>query len=184
MSEESTAQGWPPQSVSDTGWANVFAEFQNALESSTSPAQIGELEFFSDEDERHIRNEVERMLYEPKLPNAGDRERDCLYLLRGSDGKVTRLVRLVNTRGEESEGKEVGNAVVLPPEMYASAEIFREWCSSQGNFDFGVGEGAGNLELQKLHADISNDAAYRVVRLIQCSGWYELRKNENAKTSL
>lgn len=99
---------------------------------------------------------------------------ECLYLLRGADGNVTRLVRLVNTLGEISEGREIGGADVLPSEEFGSAEKFRTWCLGKGNFNWGVGGGAGNLELQMLHSDVSAGAAYRVIRLIEYCGWHEI----------
>jgi hypothetical protein len=96
----------------------------------------------------------------------------CLYLLRGADGNVMRLVRLVNTKGEISSGKEHGGTDILPWEEFSSAEKFRAWCKSKGNFDWGVGNGAGNLELQMFHSDVSNNAAYKVARLIEYCGWH------------
>jgi hypothetical protein len=100
---------------------------------------------------------------------------ECLYLLRGADGNVTRLVRLVNTVGEVSAGPEAGGTDILPAEQFGSAEKFRTWCLSKGNFNWGVGEGAGNLELQMLHSDVSNNAAYKVARLVEYCGWHPLK---------
>lgn len=279
-------------------------EFRRALDAAILPQRIGQLELFSDEEEQFIQQEVERKLYKPKLPNAGQSERiyleklktfardeslvvvvkmaagryaealetllprqqfirrkmrkanptkeegggdeadeaesgkresnwltlpgsyytrkdvtaktnkslyaacndlkssagrdvdkrwlanylleglpeevanfnlECLYLLRGSDGNVTRLVRLVNTVGEMSEGPETGGTDILPPDLYASAEKFRAWCLSKGNFNWGVGESAGNIELQKLQRDASNDSAYKVAKLIEYCGWHPLK---------
>ena len=107
---------------------------------------------------------------------------ECLYLLQDASGNVRRLVRLVNTAGEVSKGREIGGADVLPNEMYAGAEKFRQWCLSKGNFNWGVGNGAGNLELQMLHIDVSKNAAYRVVQLIDYCGWHPLdKKASNAQ---
>lgn len=100
---------------------------------------------------------------------------ECLYLLRGADGRVTRLVRLVNVRGELSHGPETGGTDVLPAIEFSSAEKFRAWCKERGNFDWGVGESAGNIELQMFHADVSSDAAYRVARLIEYCGWHPVK---------
>jgi hypothetical protein len=100
---------------------------------------------------------------------------ECLYLLRGSDGNVTRLVRLVNILGEKSQGPETGKTHILPSEEFGSAEKFRVWCQRLGNFCWGVGESAGNLELQKLHSDVSHTSAYKVARLIEYCGWLPLK---------
>lgn len=258
-----------------------MAAFRQALAEARAPFQTGQQELFPEEDEAFIQHEVERLLYEPKLPNAGNRERrwikklrefarddalvvtvamllketlkafedmlprqefvrrgkeyltlpgcyytrrkltpktakerykallelrreaiddqdwplkwladflmegvpepvsnfklECLYLLRGSDGNVTRLVRLVNVLGEVSEGREFGGTDVLPSDAFASAEKFRAWCLSKGNFNWGVGGGAGNIELQMLHADTSSKAAYKVAKFVEYVGWHELK---------
>ena len=100
---------------------------------------------------------------------------ECLYLLRGADGNVTRLVRLTNTKGETSEGREIGGADVLPNEMYAGSEKFREWVASKGNFAWGSMGGAGNTELQLLQLDVTEETAYRVIKLVEYCGWYEIK---------
>jgi hypothetical protein len=261
------------------------AAFEAVLDAAVSPNQMGLQEFVTDEEEQFIQREVERLLYEPTLPNAGPRERkwleklkvyakdetlviivkaaagryaqalegllprqefikkgegwltlpgcyythrpvtpktnknlydaahslldaakqvkdygkkwlaefllagapeavsnfkmECLYLLRDATGNVTRLVRMVNTLGEISEGREIGEADVLPSLEFSSAEKFRAWCLGKGNFNWGVGGGAGNIELQMLHADVSHAAAYRVVRLIEYCGWHALDKPQD-----
>ena len=101
---------------------------------------------------------------------------ECLYLLRGVNGEVTRLVRLVNILGEVSSGPETGGTDVLPADLFASAEKFRAWCLGRGNFNWGVGGGAGMIELQMLHSDVSNNAAYRVARLIEYCGWEPVKR--------
>jgi hypothetical protein len=251
-----------------------------------SPTKLGQLELFTDEEEQYIQQEVARLLWGPKLPNAGEKERqfvkqlrelsrdeslvvelkaaagryaealgeclpaqecirrgkkwvtlpgcyysrkavtaktnkglysaamdlkreatakkdpvkkwfaqyiidgaaqvvsnfkmECLYLLRGADGSVTRLVRLMNTKGEVSKGNEIGGADILPNEMYAGAEKFRQWVQSKGNFTWGC-EGAGNVELQLLSWDVTEEAAYREVKLIQYCGWHEIRRDMKDK---
>lgn len=99
---------------------------------------------------------------------------ECLYLLRDGNGGVTRLVRLINTKGEMSEGREIGGADVLPNEKYGGSEKFREWVASRGNFTWGCEGGAGNVELQLLQKDVTEEAAYKVIRLIEYCGWYEV----------
>ena len=107
---------------------------------------------------------------------------ECLYLLRGADGNVTRLVRLVNTLGEVSDGPETGGTDILPAVEFSSAEKFRAWCLLKGNFNWGVGGGAGNLELQMLHSDVSSNAAYKVARLIEYCGWHALKATKYGDT--
>ena len=95
---------------------------------------------------------------------------------------MTRLVRLVNIKGEMSAGPEAGGTNILPPDLFASAEKYRAWCLERGNFNWGVGGGAGNLELQMLHSDVSDNAAYKVARLIEYCGWHPI-KGERFKFS-
>jgi len=58
------------------------AAFADVLESSNAAYEIGQLHLFHDEDEAYIQSEVERKLYEPKLPNGGNRERKMIARLR------------------------------------------------------------------------------------------------------
>ena len=109
---------------------------------------------------------------------------ECLYLLRGADGNVTRLVRLVNTKGEMSEGREIGGSDILPNDMYAGSEKFRQWVQSKGNYTWGGAAGAGNTELQSLQWDVTEEAAYRVVKLIEYCGWHEIKAAAPAKEKL
>jgi hypothetical protein len=268
--------------IPDGKRSRIAQAFLSALKGAVMPYNVDQLELFADEEDEHfVRQEVERLLYEPKLPNAGNQERrwikkltefadddslvvavtqmcrevasafagllprqefierrkerltlpgcyyarkpitpktassrwkalielrneaiankewdkkwladfllagvpeavsnfriDCVFLLRGQDGNVTRLVRLINVDGEVSEGRESGGTDILPSEQFASAEKFRAWCLSKGNFNWGVGGGAGNIELQMLHADVSKTAAYKVVKLVEWVGWYPLK---------
>lgn len=105
---------------------------------------------------------------------------DCLYLAREEDGTVTRLIKLMNVLGEQSHGPEVGGCHSLPNEQFASAEKFRGWCLSLGNFNWGVGNGAGNTELQMLHHDVSRAVAFRVVQMVQVVGWQEIASDAPA----
>ena len=261
--------------------ARARRAFEAAIDSAVPVKQIAARGLFTDEEEQFIQQEVARMLWEPKLPNAGAQERkwmkmlqdyardeslvvgvklacsryaqamekclplqerirkagrwielpgcyysrkpvtatnnkdlfrlacqlrqeaseakdykrkwlaeflltglpmavsnfklECLYLLRGDDGNVMRLVRLTNTKGEMSEGREIGGADVLPSDMGSSAEKFRQWVQSKGNFTWGCEGGAGNVELQLLQLDVTEDVAFRTVRLIEYVGWHELK---------
>ena len=260
--------------------AYVRQAFEAALDRAVPESRIAQLGIYTEQEEQYLRQEVDRMLWEPKLPNAGDQERkwltvlrdfardeslvttlrlvvaryaealekclpaqerirkngrwidlpgcyyvckrvtlssnrglfqaatqlwqdaaaakdyrrkwladfllaglpqpvsnfrlDCLYLLRRSDGSVTRLVRLINTKGECSAGLEIGGAVILPNDMGSSAEKFRLWVQSQGNFTWGCEAGAGNAELQLLQLDVTEAVAFRTVHLIEYCGWHEL----------
>ena len=51
------------------------SEFERALDAAVPAYELGQLGFFNEDIEGFIRKEVERKLYEPALPNAGDRER-------------------------------------------------------------------------------------------------------------
>ena len=262
----------------------IRAAFESVIDTAMPPARLGQLEFFTDEEEQYIQHEVDRMLWEPILRNAGDKEREdlrrlrgflrdeslvgeireaigiyaaaiekclpkhecvrkgnrwvrppgsyysrrsvtaknnrnlfaaamdlkneavarkdrgrkwlaeyilngaprrlsnfkmeCLYLLRGADGDVTRLVRFMNTKGEVGKGHEMCGANKLPNEMYAGSEKFRQLIQSKGNFSWGCEGGAGNTELQLLQMDVTEEAAYREVELIQYCGWHEIEASE------
>ena len=102
-------------------------------------------------------------------------EMKCLYLLRGSNNDVTRLVQLMNSKGEVSKGDQIGGADILPNEMGSGSEKFREWVQSKGNFTWGCEGGAGNTELQLMQLDVTEEAAYKEVKLIEYCGWHELK---------
>lgn len=109
---------------------------------------------------------------------------ECLYILRNASGTALRLVRLVNTKGEKSSGGEVGGADFLPNEMYAGSEKFRMWVGSKGNFTWGGDGGAGNTELQMLQWDVTEDAAFRSVKLIETCGWHEIEPEKTTSGSV
>lgn len=56
----------------------VFTE----ITAVTTLAFESQLEIFEPEDEAYIRREVDRMLYEPKLPNGGDKERHIIERMK------------------------------------------------------------------------------------------------------
>lgn len=60
----------------------IRAEFLRVLDSAVPPYDLHEQGLFDDEDEQWIRREVARMLYEPKLPNGGARERRTVERLK------------------------------------------------------------------------------------------------------
>lgn len=55
--------------------ARALQIFTGVLDMAVPAYEIKQFELFSERDEEYIRKEVERMLYEPKLPWAGARER-------------------------------------------------------------------------------------------------------------
>lgn len=245
------------------------AEFQRALESSMPANVLWQLKLFDESEEDHIRKEVERKLYEPTLPNGGDRERriierlkkisrlkdfadawqagialnawskvlpedprnsgryyirrpmlekrdkaefkwfkerqeeakknkqwekvwfyelmldgppeavsnfelECLYLLKRADGLVSRLVRLKNLVGETTA------IVDMDSEAFHAPQKFRKWCLEQGNFTWGAGE----KELQRLHNDVAQLTAWKVVNQVVTLGWLPLAKHATEKGSV
>jgi hypothetical protein len=56
--------------------------FRLALEAAVPAYEIGQMRLFHDDDEAHMRREVERKLFKPKLPNAGEQERKWVQRLR------------------------------------------------------------------------------------------------------
>lgn len=240
---------------------HMRAAFQSVLDTSVPAYEIGQLKLFHDEEERFIREEVERKLYDPQLPNGGSKERrmierltrlardtewqghkraayaitqwekvlpadprnagryyrrkaltprvdkkefewltdlkdsahrnkqwdhkwfaemlldglpeivsdfemECLFVLRKSDGKVDRLVRLRNILGEVSKGPHHKGSDILDGRAFAAPERFREWCLDHGNFSW-----KGNqVDLQNLHEDNDHSNAWRVINQIDSVG--------------
>jgi len=100
---------------------------------------------------------------------------DCLGLVHGADRHVTRLVRFMNTEGEISKGNEVGGTDLVPNKMYSTAGRFKTFAWSKGNFIW-----YGKLrELLLLHWDVTEQAAYRDLRLVQGYGWHEIPTQED-----
>src|ERR1035437_2134226 len=240
--------------------ARAVSAFQKALDGSVLAYEVGQLGLFHEDDEEWIRREVERMLYDQKLPNGGDKERkmikrfeemaadnaktgwdhlgrcqhaisewkqvlsadprnagryytrrkltmkddkdffnamftledqaglsgdwkkkwfarmmldglpeavsdfkmECLFLLRKTDGSVTRLIRLRNNVGEISRGDQHDGSVVLDEHAFASAERFREWCLKWGNFLW-----SGNMTaLHFLLEDTNRASSWKVINQI------------------
>lgn len=56
--------------------------FRRVIESALPAYELGQLNLFHDDDENHIRREVERKLYTARLPNAGDAERKWVTRLK------------------------------------------------------------------------------------------------------
>lgn len=247
-------------------------EFLRVLATASPPLEVGQLHLFHDDDEAFIAREVDRHLYDPRLPCAGDKERrmiarlekmaaekdweghtrafimaqkfkallpdgdkgsgryyirhkitpktdkegfkwakalveaaraakqwdkkwfaeqllegmpesvsnfelECLFLLRDSEGMVTRLVRLRNIKGEISRGKNTGGSEILDPDSFASSEKFSRWCLARGPFVWD----AGVTELRMLQEDLTTDAAFRVVNLVESVGWHPIRSERVSK---
>lgn len=58
------------------------AEFRRVLDASVPAYELGQQKLFHDDDENYIRREVDRKLYVPRLPDAGDQERKWLTRLK------------------------------------------------------------------------------------------------------
>jgi len=78
-------EGERPQ-YSPKQWAKQrrFASgFEGAVDASVLPSRVAQLELFANEEQQHIQREVNRKLWTPRLPNAGDLERKWMHWLRG-----------------------------------------------------------------------------------------------------
>ncbi|HEV2327648.1 MAG TPA: hypothetical protein VGY56_02540 [Verrucomicrobiae bacterium] len=60
----------------------AVVEFDRALNTALPPYELHKLGRFSPEEEAFIQKEVQRLLYEPQLPNAGDSERRIVKRLK------------------------------------------------------------------------------------------------------
>lgn len=67
--------------LSEEACLRASQAFEEVLDSSVPPYKIAELHWFAEEDERFIQSEVRRRLYQPELPNGGDREREIIQRL-------------------------------------------------------------------------------------------------------
>jgi hypothetical protein len=72
----------PVYRLSDEQQARATKAFEEVLANAVPPYEVGQLGLFSEEDELYIQNEVQRMLYEPTLPNGGDKERRVIERLK------------------------------------------------------------------------------------------------------
>jgi len=97
---------------------------------------------------------------------------DCLFLLRKSDGEVERLVQLSNINGETSRGVNHQGSDILDKHAFAAPEKFREWCLGRGNFAWG----GNQKDLQKMHEDNANVAAYRVINQVESVGAFVVKR--------
>lgn len=101
---------------------------------------------------------------------------ECLFLLRNSDGLVTRLVRLKNIEGEVSRGPHPSGYDILDARSFCSAERLSEWALARGNnvWDAGV------TEVRMLQTDLASESAWRVVTQVDSCGWFPLNTGLNA----
>jgi hypothetical protein len=93
---------------------------------------------------------------------------ECRFLLRNSQGVVTRLVQLKNTAGEVSRGPHPGGCEILDAQAFCGAERFSEWGLGKGNFVWD----AGVTELRMLQTDVAIETAWRVVNQVDSCGWF------------
>jgi hypothetical protein len=112
------------------------------------------------------------------LPTAvSDFDMECLFLLRKSDGSVTRLVQLRNNVGEVSRGEHHDGAVILEGAAFAAPEKFRDWCLKWGNFNW-----AGNqTALHSLQEDIGRLSAWKIINQVDSVGWLKLKSKGRKK---
>jgi hypothetical protein len=64
-----------PYSLSSEAARRAREAFQSALDAAVPAYQLGQLHLFQDDEESFIQKEVERKLYEQKLPSGGAKER-------------------------------------------------------------------------------------------------------------
>src|ERR1035441_341168 len=81
----------PVYRLTDEQRARAAKAFEEVLANAVPPYEAGQLGLFSEEDELYIQNEVQRMLYEPTLPNGGDRERRVIERLKRSEEHTSEL---------------------------------------------------------------------------------------------
>lgn len=68
--------------LSTEATARARREFERVLDSALPPYELHKLGRFTEEQERFIQQEVDRLLYEPQLPSAGDAERKIVKRLK------------------------------------------------------------------------------------------------------
>jgi hypothetical protein len=89
---------------------------------------------------------------------------ECKFLLRKADGKIERIVNMVNSIGETSK------MVAIDSEAFAAPKQFRIWLNNTGYYVWEAGE----REMNKLQLDVGNDAAYKDVYEIVSLGWHPI----------
>ena len=83
MPDETTASEAPrPLKPPAEVVARIRAAFMRVLDAAVPAYEVGQLNLFHDEDEKFIRDEVDRKLYEPQLPNGGQKERRMIERLK------------------------------------------------------------------------------------------------------
>lgn len=71
-----------PLDISDEAKRRAREAFRAALSKAMPAYELGQLRLFHDDDEKFIREEVARRMYEPQLPNGGSRERKFIERLK------------------------------------------------------------------------------------------------------
>lgn len=110
--------------------------FQSALDSAAPPYELGQLHLFHDDEESFIRKEVERMLYEPQLPNGGQKERRMIERLK-------RLARQTDWAGKDRAAYAASRFEKILPEnpRHAGRYYMRKPMTPKGDkkaFDWAV----------------------------------------------
>ncbi len=74
---------------------SIIEAFEAVLAGSHPVEQLGQAGWLEAEDEEHVQREVERKLYQPRLPNAGEQERDWVRRLQrhAADAELVTGVR-------------------------------------------------------------------------------------------
>ena len=63
-------------------------EFESALADAVPAHELAQFHLFAERDEKFIRKEVERLLYEPELPCGGRRERKWIERMKATKKKI------------------------------------------------------------------------------------------------
>ena len=88
------------------------------------------------------------------------------FLMMDTTGPASRLVELINKRGERS-----GTLPMDKREFHAPSD-FREFCLGVGNYSSGLNE----KNLERLQSDVSRECNRRVVWKVSSMGWRETRR--------
>ena len=89
------------------------------------------------------------------------------YAVKKRAGGMTRYVSLHNIYGGRSRAME------LDAEAFGQPAKFRTWTLWAGNYSFGLGKRAGEIQLQMLHADINRELTEHTVIEVDSRGHHE-----------
>ena len=93
-------EGLPKSSLEESAFYRQLAlGFEAVHDAAVVPSRVAQLELFKDEEQLHIQREINRKLWTPRLPNAGDLERKWLHWMRGFARDGTRCRSSRSRRG-------------------------------------------------------------------------------------